>query len=120
MNFIINWLLSAAILYGLSEYTTLLSLESFVVALKLSALVCFIAFILRIVSGFLKVLGCLTLGISYIAALLIQLLAIPFALLKVQPYLSGYSIPGQTEAMIVGIILTVFSGIILDRKKSSQ
>lgn len=120
MNLLIDWLFSAAILYGLSEYTTLVSVETFFIALKVSILVCFIAFIIRILSGFLKVLGCLTLGISYIAGLFLQLFALPIALLRAQPYIDGYSIPGKTEAFIVGIIMTVFSVIILDRNKKSS
>lgn len=120
MNLLINWLLSAAILYGLGEYTTLLTIENFVVALKVSILISFIAFIIRIISGFLKVLGCLTLGISYIAGLILQFLAMPIALLRAQPYIQGYAIAGKNEAFIVAIILTVFSAIILDRNKKSS
>lgn len=119
MKLLINWIISAIILFLLSEYTSLLKIADFTTALKLAVVMSFIIFLLRVLSGFLKVMGCLTFGLSYLAGLILSMLAMPIALIKAMPYVKGYTITGYDKAVVVSILLTLLSMMILDTKKSS-
>lgn len=119
MKLLINWILSAIILFGLSEYTSLLVVDDFTTALKLAVVVSLIVFLLRIMSGFLKVMGCLTFGLSYLAGIVISIFSLPIALMKSMPYVHGYTIASYNGAIIVSIIMTFISMLVLDTKKSS-
>ncbi|NLY36658.1 MAG: phage holin family protein [Tissierellia bacterium] len=120
MKLLLNWFLTAVILFGLSEFTSFLVIDDFTTALKLAIVISLIEFLLRIASGFMKFTGCLTLGISYLAGILLSIFSLPIALMESMPYVQGYSIPSYYEAIIVSVILTFLSMLILDRKKSSN
>lgn len=120
MKLLLNWILTAIILLGLAEYTSLLAIDDFATALKLAVVISLIEFVLRILSGFMKLTGCLTLGISYLAGILLSVFSLPIALMESMPYVQGYSIPSYYEAIIVSVILTFLSMLVLDRKKSPR
>ncbi len=120
MKIIINWVLTSASLIILSEFTNLIHIEDFATALKLSVIINLILFILRVTSSFLKMMGCLTFGISYIAGLALSLMSLPIAFIKAEPYVRGYQIQGYRDAVIVSIIMTMISVLVLDRKKSPR
>lgn len=103
---------------GLSEYTSLLVIDGFATALKLAVVISLIVFLLRILSGFLKVMGCLTFGLSYLAGILISIFSMPIALMESMPYVRGYRIVSYKEAIIVSIIMTVLSMLVFDTKKA--
>lgn len=120
MRILVNWLLTGASLMILSEFTDLIQVLDFATALKLAIVINLILFVLRVMSGFLKIMGCLTFGISYVAGLVLSLMSLPIAFVKAMPYVRGYEIGGYKEALIVSVIMTLLSVLVFDTKKSSR
>lgn len=119
MNLIINWVITSVLLFGLSELTSLISIDVFTTAMVLALVIEVIVFLLKKLSSLLKAMGCLTMGISYIVGMGIGLFALPYSLIKAMDYVGGYSIAGYGEAITVSFIMAAIGAIVLDTKKSS-
>lgn len=117
MEMITSWIVTSLILYGLSDLTSLISVDSMMSALALALAISLLLVLIRFLSGFLKVMGCFTFGISYLVGLFVGIFALPLALVKAQSFVGGFSVPGYKEAIFASIIINLVSSLILDRKK---
>lgn len=120
INLIINWILTSVLLFALSEYTSLISIDSLTTAMILALVIDILVFLLKKLSVLLKAMGCLTLGITYLIGMAVGFFALPLSLLKAMNYVGGYSIAGYREAFIVSFIMAAVGTLVLDRKKSSN
>ncbi|WP_459128606.1 phage holin family protein [Guggenheimella bovis] len=117
MKFILNWALNGLIIYLASHTFHLMYVEDLKTGLIVSLVAAVITLLIRILSGVLKVTGCLTLGITYILGLIIGLFAIPIALHYTQYVVDGFKLKDILSTIIVSFFISVTNSSVIKSKK---
>lgn len=119
MRILLNWIVNAAILYFGATQFNLLTIDSFTTALIVSLVAAIITWLIRLATKPLKVLGCLTFGVSYIAGVVLALVAIPLAFYITQDLVAGFSVITIEKTLIISLIISLVNNLIFsgDTKK---
>lgn len=112
MRILLNWIVNAAIIYYGANQFGLLSVESFPTALLVSLIAALLTWLIRLATKPLKILGCLTFGVSYLAALVLGLVAIPLAFYLTQEFVSGFKITTMENLILISLVISLVNNLI--------
>lgn len=118
MRILLNWIVNAAILYFGATQFNLVVVDSFVTALIVSLVAAIITWLIRLATKPLKVLGCLTFGVSYIAGIFLGLVAIPLAFYITQDLVSGFSLLTMEKTLIISLIISLVNNLVFSSEKN--
>lgn len=120
MLILLNWLVNAAIIYFSSTQLGWVVVDSFTTALFVSLVAAIITWLIRLVTKPLKILGCLTFGVSYIAALLLGLVAIPLAFYLTEELVKGFAITTIGNTLLISIVISLVNSLVFSSQSSKS
>ena len=120
MHFLISWLVTTGIIYGLSELGFLIKVPSFQAAMSVSFYFALFYILLRLVAFALKMTACLTLGLGYLVGIVIQLIAYPLALVNAAERSLGVSEVTFAQAVLLSILIVSVRDSILLRLERTR
>ncbi|HHT20402.1 MAG TPA: phage holin family protein [Tissierellia bacterium] len=112
MRILLNWLVNAIIIYFGSTQLGWVNVDSFTTALIVSLVAAILTWLIRLATKPLKVLGCLTFGVSYLAAVVLGLVAIPLGFYLTQELVSGFSITTMQNLILISLVISLVNSLV--------
>ncbi len=115
-SFIKRFFVITVLVFIFSYFNYFVHVDSIKIALLVSLTVSIFLFLIKLLADILKVAGCFTAGLTYIAGLILSIFALPLALFYAQDYVDGFAVKSFLSAVLFSIIICIAQSLV-DVKK---